>query len=206
MKRLIVIIFIVPLLTGLTACNEKNPNEEEKDHVENFRNNGYNYTKLKKQGYKKIRFMVPDALKYNYTTNYCFKPDALSRRDFPLGIVFSVERLTKNDVNSELFEDYILTEDDLLNSFHDAYTERRYESLYESSSSFKKDVKKNVKFDGVIQTVRGQNSSYSEELYYATATLQVDKEYYVFQMITTKDMMDYVYDDFERILASVRKK
>jgi hypothetical protein len=28
----------------------------------------------------------------------------------------------------------------------------------------------------------------------------------VFQMITTKDMMDYVYDDFERILASVRKK
>lgn len=204
MKRLIVIIFILPLL--ITACDETDPNEQEQDHVEAFRANGYNYTKLKKQGYKRIRFMLPEALKYNYSTEYCFKSDALSRRDFPLGVVFSVERLTEDDVHSELFEESILTEEDLLNSFHDAYTDRRYESLYESAASFKKDVKKTVKFDGVIQTIRGQHSVYAEELYYATATLQVGKEYYVFQLITTKDMMDYVYDDFERILASVRKK
>src|ERR1044071_7215875 len=101
MKRLIVIIFILPLLT---ACPE-NPNEEEKDHVEGFRNDGYNYTKSIKKGYKKIRFQMPDAFKENYMTDHCFKSDAFSRRDFPLGVVFSVERLTKNDVNSELFED-----------------------------------------------------------------------------------------------------
>ena len=149
---------------------------------------------------------MPKSFDIDYGNRHCYKSSALNRRDYTLGIIFTVERFTEDDLESELMEDYYLVDDDLLNSFHDAYADRRYESLTNASISFKKDTKKNIKFKGVTQTLSGRNSSYSDDVYYAMATLKVRKEYYIFQFISKREMMDYVYDDFERLLASVRHK
>lgn len=201
MKQLILILLIIPLLT---ACPDKS-DDKRQDNLEAFRSNHFNFTSLEKRSYKKIRFRLPKAFKYDYNTGYGYKTDAFARRDYDLGIIFTVERFTDDDLESELMEDYIV-ESDLLNAFHDAYTFRRYESLNNGGAAFKKDVKKGVGFPGVIQMLSGKSSSYSDHLYYATATLKIKDEYYIFQMISTEEMMGYVYDDFERILKSVRSK
>lgn len=201
MKRLIVIILMIPLLT---AC-PGNADKEQKDTAAAFRENGYNFVSYKKQDYKNIRFKLPKAFEFDYGSGYCYKRSSLNRRVFALGVIFTVERFTEDDLESELMEDYVI-EEDLLNGFHDAYADRRYESLHNASISFKKDTKKNVKYKGITQTLSGKYSDYADHLYYAMATLKIKDEYYVFQMIAKKDMMDYVYDDFERILATVRRK
>ena len=200
MKRLLFFLLLMPLLT---ACPPGKDSGE--DIVKNFRKNGYNMLPVKKHGYKKITFKLPESMEMDYSSHYTYKSDAYRYREHNIGIIFSIERFTEDDLYSTMMEDFII-EDDLLNSFHDAYVDRRLGSLHEGGASFKKDVRKNVKFPGTIQVVSGQSSSGSELLYYATATLKVEKEYYLFQFICDKPMMDYVYDDFERILASVRKK
>ncbi|MBI3240201.1 MAG: hypothetical protein HYZ43_15355 [Flavobacteriia bacterium] len=202
MKRLIVMIFLLPLLV---ACSSDSK-EENEDTLKTFRENGYNFSGYKKQGYKNIRFKLPKSFEFDYGNRYCYKPSSLNRRDYSLGVIFTIERFTEDDLESELMEDFYLIDEDLLNSFHDAYADRRFESLTDASISFKKDTKKNIKFKGVTQTLSGKGSSYSDEVYYAMATLKVRKEYYVFQFISKREMMDYVYDDFERILATVRHK
>jgi hypothetical protein len=71
--------------------------------------------------------------------------------------------------------------------------------------SIKKDLFSTSKKRGVIQIVRGSTTNlYNEFLLYATATIQLKNEYYVFQFITTSDMMNYAYDDFRRMLYSVK--
>jgi len=202
MKRLIVIILLLPLLT---AC-PKEKEEERTDTAKAFRENGYNFPGYEKLTYKNIKLRIPTSFEYDYGSSYCYKVSALCRRDYALGIIFTVERFDEDDLESELMVDYMI-EEDLLNGFHDAYVARRFESLYNGSVSFKKDIKKTVKFKGVIQTLSGNYSEYADqELYYVTATLKVGEEYYVFQMISPKEMMNYVYDDFEHILETVRKK
>lgn len=202
MKRLIVIIFLMPLLT---ACPPKSQ-EDRTDTAKAFRENGYDFPGYKKAVYKGIKFQLPESFEYDYGNRYCYKSSSMNRRDFQLGIIFTVEKFTEDDLESELMADYMI-EEDLLNGFHDAYANRRYESLYEGTVSFKKDLKKGGKFKGVIQTIGGRYSEYADEyLYYTMATIKVDNDYYLFQFITQKDMMDYVYDDFEHILATVRKK
>ncbi len=201
MKRL---IFFLILLPFLSACPD-NSDKDQEDHVKAFRENGYDFTNLKKQGYKNIKFKMPTSFEFDYGMQYCFKNSGLVRRDQQLGIVFTVERLTENDLESELMEDYVI-EDDLLNGFHNAYASRRYESLHNASISFKKDTKKNVKFKGITQTISGARSEYDEVLYYNMASLKIKDEYYIFQFISKKEMMDYVLDDFERILTTVRTK
>jgi hypothetical protein len=202
MKRLIIIVFIVPLLM---ACPRKSE-DERTDTAKAFRENNYDFPAYRKTAYKNIKFRLPESFEFDYGNRYCYKSSSLNRRDFQLGIIFTVERFTEDDLESELMADYMI-EDDLLNGFHDAYARRRYESLYEATVSFKKDLKKGSKFKGIIQTIGGKSSDYSEEyLYYVMATVKAEDEYYVFQFITQKEMMDYVYDDFEHILASIRKK
>ncbi len=200
MKRIVLLLLLAPVLT---ACPPQKDRTE--DVMKKFQENHFNLELLKKEVYGKIKFQLPESMEKDYATNYVYRRQALTRRDYNLGLAFSVERFTEGDMYSEMMEDYVV-EEDLLNSFHDAYVNRRLESLYQGGLSFKKDVRSNVKFPGVIQVVTGESSRGYNALYYATATLKVEKEYYIFQMIAPKSMMDYVYDDFERILASVRKK
>ena len=201
MKRVIFFLLLLPLIN---ACSPGK--ETSKDILKRFKTDGYNMSPLKRTVYGAIKFQLPETMEVDYSSTYAYKSTAFTRREYNLGILFSVERFTEGDLYSELMTDYPVVGDDFLNGFHDAYVNRRLESLYQGGTTFKKDVSKKVKFPGTIQVISGQSSEGYNFLYYVTSTLKVDKDYYIFQFICEKEMMDYVFDDFERILASVRKK
>lgn len=207
MKYLIALTILIPLL--FTSCASSDSEKSQQDVLKAFKDNNYNFSNYKKIRYKGIKFKLPNAFEVDYGGGYTYKPNAFLRRQYQLGIIFTVEKFTKYDINSELMEDYLIEDEkDFLNSFHDAYSDRRYESLHEASISYKKVTKKNIPHKGITQVVAGRSSSsrYSETYYYAMTTLKVKDDYYVFQMITAPEMMHYVFDDFERILATVRAK
>lgn len=195
----LVLLFIPTLLVA--GCFDYD--KENKEIREAFKNNHYNFKLDKTLKYEGISFKLPDHFKQNYSHNYTIKNSSLTRISNAFNIYFSVERFNKSDLNREFVYDFVI-ENDLLNTFQDAYVWRRFESLDNSGISIKKELPKTFKNKGLIQTVSG-DGTYSGQAYYVTSTIKVGKEYYVFQWITSKPIMNYTYDDFERILKSVRK-
>jgi len=177
--------------------------KENKEIREAFKTNHYNFKLDKTLKYEGISFKIPEHFKKNYSHNYTIKNSSLTRTCDALNIYFSVERFTNSDLNRDFVSDFVV-EDDLLNTFQDAYVWRRYESLDNAGVSIKKELPKTFKHKGVIQTISG-DGTYSGRAYYVTSTMKVGNDYYVFQWITSKPVMNYVYDDFEQILKSVRK-
>ncbi len=195
----LVLLFIPTLL--VVGCFDYD--KENKEIREAFKNNHYNFKLDKTLKYEGISFKLPDHFKQNYSHNYTIKNSSLTRTSNAFNIYFSVERFNKSDLNREFVYDFVI-EGDLLNTFQDAYVWRRYESLDNSGVSIKKELPKTFKNKGLIQTISG-DGTYSGQTYYVTSTIKVGNEYYVFQWITSKPIMNYTYDDFERILKSVRK-
>lgn len=177
--------------------------KENKEIREAFKTNHYNFKLDKTLKYEGISFKLPDHFKKNYSHNYTIKNSSLTRICNALNIYFSVERFNQSDLNRDFVYDFVV-EDDLLNTFQDAYVWRRYESLDNSGVSIKKELPKACKHKGVIQTISG-DGTYSGRTYYITSTIKVGNDYYVFQWITSKPVMNYTYDDFEQILKSVQK-
>ena len=66
-----------------------------------------------------------------------------------------------------------------------------------NETPLKKELPKDVKLDGYIQTVHGTDYTYEDESSYFTATVMFEGQVYVFQMIGKKENMGYLYDDFE---------
>lgn len=177
--------------------------KENKEIREAFKNNRYNFELDKTLKYEGISFKIPKHFTPNYSHNYTIKNSSLTRISNAFNIYFSVERFNSSDLNRDFVSDHVI-EGDLLNTFQDAYVWRRYESLDNSGVSIKKELPKTFKNKGVIQTISG-DGTYSGQAYYVTSTIKVKDNYYVFQWITSKPIMNYTYDDFERILKSVRK-
>lgn len=195
----LVLLFIPTLL--VVGCFDYD--KENKEIREAFKNNHYNFKLDKTLKYEGISFKLPDHFKQNYSHNYTIKNSSLTRTSDAFNIYFSVERFNKSDLNREFVYDFVI-EGDLLNTFQDAYVWRRFESLDNSGVSIKKELPKTFRNKGLIQTISG-DGTYSGQAYYVTSTIKVGSEYYVFQWITSKPIMNYTYDDFERILKSVRK-
>lgn len=195
----LMLLFIPTFL--MTGCFDYD--KENKEIREAFKNNHYNFKLDKTLKYEGISFKLPDHFKQNYSHNYTIKNSSLTRTSNAFNIYFSVERFNKSDLNREFVSNFVV-KGDLLNTFQDAYVWRRFESLDNSGVSIKKELPKTFKNKGLIQTISG-DGTYSGQAYYVTSTLKVGKEYYVFQWITSKPIMNYTYDDFERILKSVRK-
>lgn len=195
----LMLLFIPTFL--ITGCFDYD--KENKEIREAFKNNHYNFKLDKTLKYEGISFKLPDHFKQNYSHNYTIKNSSLTRTSNAFNIYFSVERFNKSDLNREFVSNFVV-KGDLLNTFQDAYVWRRFESLDNSGVSIKKELPKTFKNKGLIQTISG-DGTYSGQAYYVTSTLKVGKEYYVFQWITSKPIMNYTYDDFERILKSVRK-
>ncbi len=196
--RLLLLFIPIFLVVGCFDYDKEN-----KEIREDFKNNHYNFKLDKTLKYEGISFKIPDHFKQNYSHNYTVKNSSLTRTSNAFNIYFSVERFNESDLNREFVYDYVI-EDDLLNTFQDAYVWRRFESLDNSGISIKKELPKTFKNKGLIQTVAG-DGTYSGQAYYVTSTVKVGSNYYVFQWISSKPIMNYTYDDFERILKSVRK-
>lgn len=196
--RLLLVLVPFILMGGCVDYNKEN-----KEIREAFKKNHYNFALDKTIKYEGISFHIPKHFKRYYSHNFTIKNSSITRTSNALNIYFSVERFTKSDLRREFVSDFIIKHD-LLNTFQDAYVWRRFASIDNGGISIKKELPKNLKQKGVIQTVAG-DGAYAGMTYYATATIQVKDNYYVFQWITSKQIMNYTYDDFERILKSVKK-
>jgi len=177
--------------------------KENKEIREEFKKNHYNFNLEKTLKYQGISFKLPEHFKNTYSHNYTVNSSSLTRISNALNIYFSVERFGKADLHRSFVEEFVIDQD-LLNTFQDAYVWRRFSSLDNSAVSIKKELPKGYKHKGLIQTISGEGT-YSGQTYYVTSTMKIGDYYYVFQWISNKPIMNYTYDDFERILKSVRK-
>lgn len=153
--------------------------------------------------YNGIRFKMSNLFVDSYNKDFVIKDDALTKVIFDLDLNLSVEVFDENDATAIQFA---FSEDvNLLNAVHDHYSFKRQKSLHEHFTSIKKAVPKEVGFNGVIQTIEGQNYTDEERLMYLMSTIEIRNKFYVFQLIGKKDNMGYLYDDFLTILKSIEK-
>ncbi len=189
------------LLLVLTACVENNASQVT---LEDFKENNYNFNLDQKVKYKNISFELPTSFKKNFSTRITITNHGNTFVQSNLGIYFTVERFLPKDKSRAFVQDFVI-EQDLLNTFQDAYAAKRFSTLENAGLSIKKDLFNSPKKVGVIQTLQGESSAfYGEEMIYGLATVQINQEYYVFQFITGKSLMNYSMDDFKRILHSVK--
>tara|TARA_Y100000385_G_C13108574_1_gene650238 strand:+ start:8049 stop:8648 length:600 start_codon:yes stop_codon:yes gene_type:complete len=187
------------LLFILTACP---PSANRSSPIEQIKNNGMDLPDLQPKSYNGIIFELSSLFELDYTKQYVLTDYASTHVIYMMDLNFSVEYFDNDDAG---YYQYSFEEDiELLDAVHDNYILKRQASLEEYDVTIKKPVPKEVGFPGYIQVVHGSANSYSESSSYFTATLQVGKEFFVFQMIGKQENMGYLYDDFIDLLASVR--
>jgi hypothetical protein len=114
---------------------------------------------------------------------------------------FSVEHFSPDEAEALVFG--FKDEVTKIDAVHDHYCMRRVESLVNPEVSIKKEVPKTVAYPGVTQVIHGGPYNGDLPSSYFMSTVEIDGEYYVFQMIGKKENMGYLYDDFIQILSSI---
>lgn len=152
--------------------------------------------------YKGLSYQLSNILEFDYYDDYVIQDNAQTYTNYELGLHFSVEQFSRDeaDVLTYLFDEEI----DRLNAVHDNYVIQRQNSLLKYAVAIKKELPKSVMYHGYIQVIQGDEYSDQLGVTYMTATMEIDGEYFVFQMIGKRDNMGYLYDDFIDILSSVR--
>lgn len=183
----------------LTAC----PPIRTKSKLDALKKNNMDFPDLRKTYYEGIEFWLSDLFEMDYDDSYVLTDVAMTRIIYEIDLNFSVDYFDRNAAENikYRFDENITA----LDAVHDYYILKREESLFEPITTIKKELPKSVEFPGYIQVVHGSNSSYDNPSSYFTATIQVDKDFYVFQLIGKKENMGYLYDDFLDILKSIQK-
>lgn len=161
------------------------------------------FPKMEQDYYDGIRFKISKLFEEEYNDNFVLSEDALVKTVFGLDLHFSLEKFDPDD--ADLIRFSFDEELESLDAVHDNYIQKREASLNEYSTSIKKELPATVHYQGYIQVIDGKSNSYGTESSYFTATLKIDSDCYVFQLIGKKENMGYLYDDFIDILASVEK-
>lgn len=195
-----VFISLASVVVITTACPGSGYNNND---LKALQKNGMDFPDLRKMYYNGIHFMISDMFVNDYADNYTLMDNAETRIVYALDLNFSVETFTKRDV--EAIQYAFDTEISGLDAVHDNYIIKRKKSLFDPSASIKKPTPKSVKYPGYIQVVSGSPYSNENPSAYFMATLEIDNDIFVFQMIGTHKNMGYLYDDFIDLLSSVEK-
>lgn len=155
---------------------------------------------LERYYYQGISYNLSSLFEDDYDDDYVIQNDADTRIIYDLGLRFSVEKFDASE--AEMIEYGFEGTTNKLNAVHDNYILKRQQSLYEADVSIKKEFSQG-KFDGLIQIIHGDEYGDLLSTSYFTATLNVDGNYFVFQLIGKRENMGYLYDDFVDILNSV---
>lgn len=198
MKITTIILFAASLFV-LTAC----PGGGYQSALDRLQENGMDFPDPRSQRYSPIKFQLSTLFSRDFGMDYVLQDNALGFVIYDLDIHFSVERFETDDVEMIQFA----FDDDIaaIDAVHDNYILKREASLDAGNTGIKKELPQSVSYAGYIQVIEGANTSYSDELSYFTATLEIDGDYYVFQMIGKQENMGYLYDDFIDILSSVKQ-
>lgn len=157
---------------------------------------------LRSQRYSPIKFQLSELFDRDFGMDYTIQDNASGFIIYALEIHFSIERFGSDEI--EMIQFAFDDEIPAIDAVHDNYILKREASIEDGETGIKKELPSTVKFPGYIQVIDGATSSYSENLSYFTATLEIADEYYVFQLIGKAENMGYLYDDFIDILSSVK--
>ncbi len=180
-----------------TAC----PPSDQFDAEKKIHNNNNNLPKPIKETFDGITFELSSIFEYNYDNYYTLKTEAFTRSNYDLGLRFSVESFSANEVSVIKFA--FDEEMDDIEALHTYYIKKRQESVESQFTSEMKPIPSNIGLDGFIQVIDGQKYEESISSTYFTATFKIDSQIYVAQMIGKTGNMDYLYDDFLVILRSI---
>lgn len=121
-----------------------------------------------------------------------------------MNLYFSIERFSEMEAEGIRYR-FDNDEISLLDAVHDNYAIKRNASLEEATISIKKSVPESVGFPGVMQTISGENYSGLPANTYFMASLEINDDIYVVQLIGKEENMGYLYDDFIEIISSISK-
>ena len=194
------VILLIVVATVTTACPGSTYNNNQ---LKAIQQNGMDFPNLRKVYYNGIHFMLSDLFTNDYADNYTLMANADTKIIYTMDLNFSVELFVPKEVETI---QYAFDQDiSPLDAVHDNYIIQRQNSLDEPTTSIKKPTPKSVKYPGYIQVVSGSPYSNENPSAYFLATLEIEGEYFVFQMIGTHKNMGYLYDDFIDLLSSVEK-
>jgi hypothetical protein len=197
-KTHLIIAFIGTLIVT-TGC----PGSSYNNNLKDLQKNNMDFPNLRKEYYNGIHFMLGEMFVNDYEDNYTLNDNALTKVVYELDVNFSTEVFNQSD--AETIRYAFDTDIESLDAVHDNYIIQRQKSLYEHSTSIKKELPKSVPFKGSIQVVHGGSYSTNTPSTYFIATVEIDNTFYVFQLIGKKDNMGYLYDDFIDLLSSIEK-
>lgn len=183
----------------LTAC----PGKKRISNLKKVQENNMDFPDLEKNFYNGISYQLSNLFSKSYNDDYCIQDYAETMIIYDMDVYFSVEDF--DDYDAEEIAYQFEEEIEYIDAVHDNYAITRRESLLECDVSIKKEVPTSVGYPGYIQIINGKENKYSDKSSYFMATLEIDGEYYVFQLIGTEENMGYLYDDFIAILSSVEK-
>jgi hypothetical protein len=191
--------FLFVLMFTMTAC----PDIRTEGSQQKLFKNHMDLPDLKRVNYYGISFQLSNLFEDNFDLEYVIKDEALSKSIIDLGLNFSTELFYESEAN--LFKLSLENESDNLNAVHDHYVITRQNSMYEHFTSIKKKGPRNSGFPSIVQTIEGPGYEGGDTITYMMATVDVNKKYYVFQLIGKKGHIGYLYDDFMAIIKSIQK-
>lgn len=198
MRKSLLLFFILSFF--LYACPTPQ-NEVEKK----IKDNKMNLPNVKAHHQLGIQFDLSELfIIYNYgnITIKSSTKDAISYSTADNSLLFTIEKFTPSEISTLQFSSK--TEDqsniDILHSF---YCDAIQNSNGQTLASEKENLVAKTGKNGVLQHIENTNNEINS-LHFILATIHFKGNYYVFQFIAGKEIIPYLYDDFLRIITSIR--
>lgn len=193
---LVILPLLLLILTGCPGVDNKTKNAVEKNNM--------NLPNPKMERLFSVSYELSDVFSqtnYNdFTINYA---NSKSYSTSDSRIHFSIERFTDADFQTIQFLNEEKNQDNLIalrDYFSQMIQKQTYNvtSLSEPSESYTRTKKK-----GWIQSIQQEtNNDYA--IAYLIATIEYKGNYYIVQLISTKEIIPYLYDDFLKIVSSIK--
>lgn len=188
----------------LTGCpgNREEPIDPYKTNLERIQENDMDFPDNRRYYFSGVRYRLSELFRRSYRDDFVLAEDYEVRWISDLNLYFSIERFSESEAMEIM---YRFDNDDipLLDAVHDNYAIKRNASLEEATISIKKSVPESVGFPGVMQTIIGKNYQSQPANTYFLASLEIDGEIFVVQLIGKEENMGYLHDDFIDIISSI---
>jgi len=160
-----------------------------------------NFPGLSEIYFEGIKFKLSSIFDNAYNDRYVLSSTSESYIVYDMNLHFSVEKFNQDEIESIKFS--FEEEISSLNAIHDNYILKRKSSLSNGRSSTKTKIGNLSPYDGWIQIVQGTVSTEDSNALYFTATIEIEEDIFVFQLIGKEENMGYFYDDFLELIKSI---
>jgi hypothetical protein len=191
------IIPLAAMLMLLTAC----PETEYTSPLSEIQKNKMDFPDLEKRYYQGINYKLSKLFERSYYDEFVIKDQADVFAIYDMSLYFGIEVFDRTDVVKAQYE--YETEVEPLRAIHDMYAGTRAGTINDPKISILRETPESVGYPGLMQVISGGEYEGSVETSYFMATLEINGNYYVFQLIGKKENMGYLHDDFIELLSSV---